>query len=59
MTETQALIDFILYNIPPGVIVKICDEAERQARYKCPRCNDVVGRGDNPCPHCRAPLRWF
>ena len=24
----------------------------------CPACNGVINAGENPCPHCGAPLQW-
>lgn len=55
----DALVDFILFNIPAGDIIKIIDDATANARYTCKRCKGDVVRTDNQCATCHAPLRWI
>lgn len=56
--ELDALIGFILFTLAAGAVIKILDDANKKARYRCPRCGNDVRIYDNPCPYCRAPLQW-
>ena len=29
-----------------------------EEQYKCPKCNQAILHGINPCPHCKSPLAW-
>jgi rubrerythrin len=57
--DFDALIGFILLVVGTAAVIKIIDEATKQTRYLCPHCNGVISRNQNPCPYCRAPIRWI
>lgn len=56
--EFEGLAAFILLLLGAAAVIKIIDDATKQTRYKCPRCGGEIHRNQNPCPHCRAPVRW-
>lgn len=57
-SDFEGIIGFILLLLGATAVIKIIDEATNQARYKCPTCKSDVGKNQNPCPHCNAPIRW-
>jgi len=56
--DFQDIIGFILLLLGAAVVIKIIDEATKTAHYKCPRCSGELTKGQNPCRHCYAPIRW-
>jgi hypothetical protein len=56
--DFEGIIGFVMLLLGAAVVIKIIDEATKQARYKCPRYGIGIVKNQNPCPHCNSPIRW-
>ena len=55
---TGSLIALIIGIIGVAVLVKVLRDSNKDKKYVCPTCGNVLRIGIPKCPSCRTTLRW-